>query len=743
MYNKLNFLSLLSLAILVAPVFSRAQGPLTPPGAPAPSMKTLEQIEARTPISSIPITISTPGSYYLTANLTGASNSAGITISASDVTLDLNGFALTGVPGSLEGINVPAAQNNIAIRNGTIRDWGLFGVDANKAENSIFEGLRLFTNGWDATSYGLRVGPGSVVKICVAEANRGGGIWAITGCMVNECIARFNNGVGIYAAVGSTVSKCTSLDNSGGGISVTFGGTVSHCASRNNGDYGISANSGGTVTECSAFLNAGDGINVQFGGTVSKCSTYANGVNGITASYRSTVSECTTAANTEHGIEVWDDCRVLNNICGNNGNGGDGAGIYVSGQRNRIDGNTVSGNDRGLDIDAADNTVIGNTVLNNTDNYDIAAGNQLNLLLGELPESIDWPASVKLAGTLTGTSGTNGIIINADNVTIDLDGHALVGVPGSLEGIIVPSSQKNITIRNGTVRDWGLHGVDAWNAENSILEGLRAYTNGWDSTVQDGLRVGDNSVVTKCVASGNKTAGIRTQNGCILNQCISNDNGMGIQTQDDCTLNQCIARNNTTLGIWPQLGCIVSDCTASDNGSDGFYSGDSFTLIKCVAYRNGDDGIEATGASQVSQVIDCTVKWNSGDGIIIQSGLVRGCSVALNIGDGIKANTDCRIANNHCDSNGYASGDGAGIHVTGRGCQIENNVVTDNDRGIDVDDSGNLIIRNSAQFNSFNYTIVANNKVGPIVSAPNSTSISGSTGGAGVGSTNPWANFSF
>jgi hypothetical protein len=41
-----------------------AQGSLTPPpGAPAPTMKTLDQIEARTPISSAPFTISAPGSY--------------------------------------------------------------------------------------------------------------------------------------------------------------------------------------------------------------------------------------------------------------------------------------------------------------------------------------------------------------------------------------------------------------------------------------------------------------------------------------------------------------------------------------------------------------------------------------------------------------------------------------------------------------------------------------------------------
>jgi hypothetical protein len=52
-------------------------------------------------------------------------------------------------------------------------------------------------------------------------------------------------------------------------------------------------------------------------------------------------------------------------------------------------------------------------------------------------------------------------------------------------------------------------------------------------------------------------------------------------------------------------------------------------------------------------------------------------------------------------------------------------------------------VRNTASDNTTNYVIVASNKVGFIVSAPNSGAISGSTGGSGVGSTDPWANFSF
>jgi hypothetical protein len=52
-----------------------AQGPLTPPGAPAPTMKTLQQIEPRIDLATVPgnasahHVIDRPGSYYLSGNL--------------------------------------------------------------------------------------------------------------------------------------------------------------------------------------------------------------------------------------------------------------------------------------------------------------------------------------------------------------------------------------------------------------------------------------------------------------------------------------------------------------------------------------------------------------------------------------------------------------------------------------------------------------------------------------------------
>src|SRR6185295_11021300 len=141
-----TLVALISLAATGLIVFSAWAGPLNPPGGPVTSTnKTLTEVEPRIAINATNtpgdadsvFRIAGAGSYYLAGNVTGVSGKAGIEIASNDVTVDLMGFELLGVAGSLAGVRTPAAVSGLTIRNGSIRSWPTGGIAASAVSSSV------------------------------------------------------------------------------------------------------------------------------------------------------------------------------------------------------------------------------------------------------------------------------------------------------------------------------------------------------------------------------------------------------------------------------------------------------------------------------------------------------------------------------------------------------------------------------------------------------------------------------
>jgi parallel beta-helix repeat protein len=256
-------------AFILAPRL-RAQGNLTPPGAPAPLFRTLTQVEPRTPISSLPFTITAAGSYYFTTNLTGVAGSNGIVVGADNVTLDLRGFALTGVASSLNGIIT--SNQNLAVRDGTIRNWGSNGLQAVRARNSLFERLRVSNN----QGNGLQAGPASVVTACVAFSNTLDGFQTGDGCVVRDCTASVNQRSGIVIGEKCLLVHSVAASNDVHGIVAVGGCVVLENLSVANGASGttnaagifVAGVGGARIEGNNLFTNLTMGIRLLGGGNL-------------------------------------------------------------------------------------------------------------------------------------------------------------------------------------------------------------------------------------------------------------------------------------------------------------------------------------------------------------------------------------------------------------------------------------------------------------------------------------------
>lgn len=204
---RLNLTTILIAVLVAACGAALFAGPLTPPSGPITSTyKTLSEVEPRTPISSLPLVITQPGSYYLTANLNNSNAGIdSIAIESPNVTLDLNGFVLSGGRAAIL-VNAGAQGGAVTIMNGTIRG-AVEGINADAFGGGgsiplVVRDVRF----QQITATALRTQRTALIERCVF---RGFETAVVAGpnSIVRECIANGGRGIGFDVTAGSAVDR--------------------------------------------------------------------------------------------------------------------------------------------------------------------------------------------------------------------------------------------------------------------------------------------------------------------------------------------------------------------------------------------------------------------------------------------------------------------------------------------------------------------------------------------------------
>ena len=402
---------ILVLFAVAMPLRSPAQGPLDPGGPPAPAMKTLNQVEPRTPITNIPYTISSPGSYYITGHLTCRTAAAGIYVATNNVTIDLCGFTLDKFPsGSWPGINTAPSAHGLTIKNGLLSGWSraiqmegpnnrVEDIAVTYCGNGIWVGdggvVSRCKDGAASETYGILTGRGSMVLDSLVQSNLGGsvasyGVKIGSGSMVSRCVASYmvstyysaafyglnsvfysdcsaaKSGLGFISGIGSYVLNCTATDCSTGGVVATDYSRIAGCALENNGGSGIAGSSGSQFENCVVVGSAN---------------------HGITMNQRSSARECTARSCGLCGIRGSHDNMVLRNTCTYNGllnNYTYGAGVFLQGYGSWAHGNTCVFNLIGLEVAGSSNLATACDCRFNIDlasDFVISAGNGYGQIL--------------------------------------------------------------------------------------------------------------------------------------------------------------------------------------------------------------------------------------------------------------------------------------------------------------------------------------------------------------------------
>lgn len=231
----------------------------------------------------------------------------------------------------------------------------------------------------------------------------------------------------------------------------------------------------------------------------------------------------------------------------------------------------------------------------------------------------------------------HGIMIDADDVTIDLMGYcirsswlfAVVGTHLDFDGINVVPGHKNIEIRNGSI------------TSNRAYSGSFRYA---------GFRYG-----IMAFHSGKPTSEVYSKNIRVVNVNVSGSREGGIYlTGNNHLFSGCTASDNALTGMWAGDGSTIINNIITGNGGSGIYTWEGCSIRNNLVKDCESGGIYTSGSSQIEGNV---VKGNNGNGI--QAGFycsVIGNTVTNNANNGIYTVGYCLVDSNTAAGNNTSGG---------------------------------------------------------------------------------------
>jgi parallel beta-helix repeat protein len=288
-----------------------------------------------------------------------------------------------------------------------------------------------------------------------------------------------------------------------------------------------------------------------------------------------------------------------------------------------------------------------------------AAQDEVRTPISALPFIISAPGSYYLTGDLTLADTTaHGIMVNADDVTIDLMGFSLIGPDSGAGSGVFINGRSNVEVRDGTVRGFGGAGVQSSSGRQHRVVNVRLHANHNNGM----LLLGDGHIVKDCTAGDNGSTGFNIGSSATVTGNTAYYNlGTGILAGANSVVAQNAASNNIAHGISAGTGSTVIGNAVGDNISSGIVVGSGSTVTNNTAWANNQGNFSSSGGLRVDN--DSLVKGNSLNG---------------------------NLQNN--------------IFVFGEDNAIEENLVTDSTKGIQFwTTTGNFFANNRASGNTTNY----------------------------------------